>query len=44
MPGDAIHDAFEVVRNLAGTPIIPPPGQEFLDDLLTSILAGAGAV
>ena len=44
MTGDAIHEAFEVVRNLAGKPIIPPPGQELLDDLVTKILAGAGAV
>ena len=44
MTGDAIHEAFEVVRNLAGKPIIPPPGQELLDDLVAKILAGAGAV
>ena len=28
--GDAIHDAFDRVRTLAGEPIIAPPGQEAL--------------
>ena len=35
--GDAIHDAFDRVRTLAGEPIIAPPGQAALDE----ILAGA---
>ena len=35
--GNAIHDAFDRVRALAGEPIIAPPGQQALDE----ILAGA---
>ncbi len=34
--GDQIHDAFDRVRTLAGQPIIPPPGQEALDQLLAA--------
>jgi hypothetical protein len=41
--GDAIHEAFDVVRNLAGRPIIPAPGQELLDELVAGILAGKAA-
>lgn len=37
--GDAIREAFEVVRRLAGQPIIPAPGQNLLDDLITQVLA-----
>ena len=37
--GDAIHEAFDVVRRLAGQPIIPAPGQDLLDDLITQVLA-----
>jgi flavorubredoxin len=43
MTGDAVHEAFDVVRDLAGKPIIPPPGQELLDELLVQILTGAPA-
>lgn len=43
MTGDAIHQAFDVVRSMAGKPIIPAPGQEMLDELVTQILAGAPA-
>jgi hypothetical protein len=43
MTGDAIHRAFDTVRRLAGRPIIPTPGQELLDELVASALAGAGA-
>ena len=43
MTGGHIHTAFEAVRNLAGKPIIPPPGQELLDDLVAKILAGSPA-
>jgi flavorubredoxin len=39
LTGDAIHDAFDKVRSLAGQPRIIPPGQELLDE----ILAGAAA-
>ena len=41
LTGDAIHEAFDVVRDLAGKPIIPPPAQELLDELVAGILAGA---
>ncbi len=43
MTGSAIHAAFDVVRGLAGRPIIPAPGQELLDDLLASVLTGTPA-
>jgi flavorubredoxin len=41
LTGDAIHEGFDVVRGLAGQPIIPGPGQEVLDDLVTQVLAGS---
>ena len=37
--GDAITDAFARVRALAGQPIVPPPGQELLDELVAGVLA-----
>ena len=38
--GDAIHDAFDRVRGLAGVPIAPRPGQLALDEILaTTIVA-----
>jgi flavorubredoxin len=40
MTGDAIHQAFDAVRALAGKPIIPPPGQELLDELVAEMLTG----
>jgi len=39
MRGDAIHRAFDSVRDLAGRPIIPPPGPELLDRLVADMLA-----
>jgi flavorubredoxin len=36
--GDAIHDAFERVRTLAGQPIISPPGQSALDEILAAVI------
>jgi flavorubredoxin len=41
LTGDAIHHAFDVVRGLAGAPVIPGPGQGLLDELVGRILAGA---
>ncbi len=41
LTGDAIHEAFDVVRALAGRPIIPGPGQELLDEMVAQVLAGA---
>jgi flavorubredoxin len=41
LTGDHIHHAFDVVRALAGTPIIPAPGQELLDELVAATLADA---
>lgn len=35
--GAALHDAFDVVRDLAGRPVIPGPGQELLDELLADL-------
>ena len=43
MTGDAIHRAFDTVRELAGRPIIPAPGKELLDDLVARILSGSAA-
>jgi flavorubredoxin len=37
--GDAIHDAFDRVRTLAGQPRQAPPGQELLDEVLASVIA-----
>ena len=39
----ALHTGFDVVRGLAGRPIIPAPGQELLDELVAGILAGQAA-
>jgi flavorubredoxin len=37
--GDAIHDAFDKVRALAGRPRIMGPGQELLDEILATVTA-----
>ena len=34
LTGDAIHDAFNIVRDLAGELIVPAPGQELLGALV----------
>jgi flavorubredoxin len=39
--GDAITDAFDRVQALAGRPIIQPPGQATLDELIARSLASA---
>jgi flavorubredoxin len=39
--GEALEDAFDRVRGLAGAPIIPLPGQELLDTLLAATLVEA---
>ena len=36
LTGDAIREAFDIVRDLAGKPIIPAPGQEVLDALVAA--------
>lgn len=41
MTGGAIHAAFDSIRDLAGKPIIPAPGQELLDELVAQVLAGS---
>ena len=41
LTGTAIADAFERVRAMAGQPIVPPPGQETLDQLIAQTLASA---
>ena len=41
LTGDAIHDAFDRVRALAGAPIVPPPGQPLLDEIVAATLAAA---
>src|SRR4051795_5103605 len=38
LTGDAIRQAFDVVRELAGRPIIPGPGQDLLDELVRQTL------
>ena len=39
LTGDAIHDAFDRVRTLAGQPRLVGPGQEVLDELLAAVKA-----
>ena len=39
--GDAIHDAFDRVRSLAGQPRIMPGGQSLLDEILAATAAAA---
>ena len=41
LTGDAIRQAFDAVRRLAGQPIIPGPGQDLLDDLVKQVLTAA---
>jgi flavorubredoxin len=41
--GDAIHDAFDRVRTLAGAPIIAPPGQAALDQILADVIDAPAA-
>lgn len=36
LTGGAIHEAFDVVRELGGRPNLPAPGQELLDELLAA--------
>ncbi|RYP81612.1 hypothetical protein EKO23_23305 [Nocardioides guangzhouensis] len=38
LTGQAIHDAFDMVREMAGQPIVPRPGQSVLDELLAMVL------
>lgn len=38
LTGAAIADAFDRVRAMAGRPIVAPPGQELLDELIASTL------
>ncbi|MCZ7528717.1 MAG: MBL fold metallo-hydrolase [Acidimicrobiia bacterium] len=38
--GPFIAGAFDRVRAMAGQPIVPPPGQEVLDELVAQLLAG----
>jgi flavorubredoxin len=40
--GGAIADAFERVRAMAGAPIVPPPGQPLLEEIVAAALATAG--
>jgi flavorubredoxin len=39
LTGDAIGDAFDRVRAMAGTPIVPPPGQPVLDEMIAALVA-----
>jgi len=39
LTGDAIHDAFDRVRTLAGQPRLIGPGQEVLDEMLAAVKA-----
>jgi flavorubredoxin len=39
LSGSAIPEAFERVRTMAGAPIVPPPGQPVLDQLVAAALA-----
>lgn len=39
--GASVADAFGRVRAMAGAPIVPPPGQALLDELVAGLLAGS---
>ena len=39
LTGDAIHDAFDRVRAMAGAPRVIPPGQPMLDEMIAALLA-----
>jgi flavorubredoxin len=39
--GDAIHEAFDVVRGLGGRPNLQGPGQDLLDQLIAGVLTEA---
>jgi hypothetical protein len=39
LTGAAIGDAFARVRAMAGRPIVQPPGQALLDELIAEVLA-----
>jgi flavorubredoxin len=39
LTGSSIPDAFDRVRAMAGQPIVPPPGQPLLDELVAAALA-----
>ena len=41
--GGHIHDAFDRVRDMAGQPITPPPGQALLDEILATMAVGEPA-
>jgi flavorubredoxin len=41
--GQALDDAFDRLRSLAGAPIIPTPGQALLDELIATTLVEAAA-
>lgn len=41
--GSAIPDAFDRVRAMAGAPIVAPPGQPMLDELVAAAIAQAAA-
>jgi flavorubredoxin len=41
--GEALDDAFDRLRGLAGAPIIPMPGQELLDQLIATTLVAEAA-
>ncbi|HEX2046371.1 MAG TPA: hypothetical protein VHF27_01315 [Acidimicrobiales bacterium] len=44
LTGEAIGDAFERVRAMAGEPVVAPPGQPLLDELVAAALAEAASV
>jgi flavorubredoxin len=41
LTGAAIGDAFERVRGMAGAPIVEPPGQPMLDEIVAGLLAAS---
>jgi flavorubredoxin len=43
LTGSAIGDAFDRVRAMAGTPIVPPPGQPLLDEMVAAALSEMAA-
>jgi flavorubredoxin len=41
--GERLDDAFDLLRGLAGAPVIPTPGQELLDQMVAATLLEAAA-
>lgn len=41
--GQLLDDAFTMIRQMAGAPTVPVPGQSLLDEIVAEAMAAAGA-